>query len=76
MSRVALLHPSRARCRREAHGAARLLSDGPTTGFRVKAIDDASERGEPPQLSLSLDKPSGKNGACGRGSRVGARIQR
>ncbi len=40
----------------------RLVSDGPTNGFSVKAIDYASEHGKPAQLALSLDKSSGKNG--------------
>jgi hypothetical protein len=39
-----------------------LASDAPTMPWTVKVIDWATERGDPPQLSLSLDKTTGKNG--------------
>jgi len=41
----------------------RLFSDGPTNGtWTVDALDVASLRGGSPDLQLTLDKPSGKNG--------------
>lgn len=41
----------------------RLFSDGPTQGpWNVDALDVASLRGQSPDLELSLDKGSGKNG--------------
>ena len=39
-----------------------VFSDGPTDDLEVAAVDSAQLRGQPPQLSLTLDKKKARNG--------------